>query len=227
MVGLLKRILDRLEKNPATVRITDRMTNKPVDVIVGKFGLQLMIIIDLGDTSDIPVFPALFYTIDKGDYSILARFVEKRYNQFGAGIPVMMQVMDASSGATRERRERISREARKSLLGNVMNFLEVGDIYGNPDLGDEFRSQIRTSVPTLFISGTLDNNTPPFQADEVRKHFKQSAHLVVRNAGHEDMLINAQVQQAMVDYFRERDVAGVKISLPDIRFLPIPDIKRD
>jgi hypothetical protein len=27
--------------------------------------------------------------LDKGDYSILKRFVERRYNQFGAGLSVM------------------------------------------------------------------------------------------------------------------------------------------
>ena len=85
MVGLLKRVFDRLEKEPITVRVIDRRKNQPVDVMIGKFGLQFIILIDLGDTNDLPVFPALFYTIDRGDFSILARFVEKRFNQFGGG----------------------------------------------------------------------------------------------------------------------------------------------
>ncbi|HEV8484593.1 MAG TPA: alpha/beta fold hydrolase [Blastocatellia bacterium] len=223
MAGLLKRILDRLEKEPATVRITDRRTNKPVDVKVGKFGVQIILMIDLGDTSDLPIFPALLYTIDRGDYSILARFVERRYNQIGAGVPVMMEVMDSSSGATRDRIAQIKREARNALLGNVMNFLDVGDVFGNPDLGDEYRSPIHTSVPTLFFSGTLDSSCPPFQADEVRKYFRNSVHIIVGNAGHEDMVTNPQVQQAVVDYFRGRDVSQQRIELPPVRFLPIPE----
>ena len=223
LAALMKRVLDRLEKEPATVRITDRRANKAVDLKVGKFGLQLIAIIDLGDTSDLPLFPALFYTVDKGDYTILARFLDKRYNQFSAGVPVMMEVMDSSSGATRERQAQIEREGKTSLLANVMNFLDVGEVFGNPDLGDEFRSSIRTNVPTLFVSGTLDNNTPPFQADEVRKHFKRSAHLVVENAGHEDMLVNIQVQQAILDYFSGRDVSRMRIALPTLRFEPIPN----
>jgi pimeloyl-ACP methyl ester carboxylesterase len=99
--------------------------------------------------------------------------------------------------------------------------MDVGDIYSNPDLGDEFRSPIKTRVPTLVVSGTLDNNTPPFQADEVRRHFKNSTHLIVKNAGHEDMLVSPQVQQAMADYLRGQDVSRLKISLPEIRFLPL------
>jgi pimeloyl-ACP methyl ester carboxylesterase len=227
LVGLLKRILDRLEKQPATVRITDTRTNRPVDLTVGRFGLQVILIIDLPDTSDLPIFPALLYTIDKGDYSIFSRFLEKRYNQFSAGVPVMREVMDSSSGATRERIARIKREARNTLLGNIMNFLDVGEAFGNPDLGDEFRSDIHTTVPTLFFSGTLDNSCPPFQVDEVRRYFQNSVHIIVGNAGHEDLVVNAQVQQAVVDYFRGQDVGDRKIALPPLRFLPIPNTGAD
>ena len=229
MVGLLKRVFDRLEKEPITVRVMDRRKNQPVDLTVGKFGLQFIILIDLGDTNDLPVFPALFYTIDRGDYSVLARFVEKRYNQYGAGINMMTLVMDASSGATKERDAEIAREAKDAIFNDTINFPfpEIGQFFGNPDLGDKYRSAIRTSVPTLFISGTFDNNTPPSQADEVRKTFKHSAHIIVENAGHESSLVDPRVQQAMVDFLRGKDVSKVKISLPPLRFEPIPEPKPD
>jgi len=121
----------------------------------------------------------------------------------------------------------MNREARNALLGNVMNFLDVGDVFGNPDLGDEYRSAIHTSVPTLLFSGTLDSSCPPFQADEVRKHFQNSVHIVVGNAGHEDLVVNPQVQQAVVDYFSGRDVSNQRIALPPLRFLPIPETRAD
>jgi pimeloyl-ACP methyl ester carboxylesterase len=182
---------------------------------------------DLGDTNDLPIFPALFHTIDRGDYSIFARFLEKRYAQFGGGVPIMSFVMDAASGATSDRYARMEREAKTALLGDVMNFPfpHIGKAMLNPDLGDEFRSEIKTGVPTLFISGTLDNNTPPFQADEVRRSFRQSTHLIIDNAGHESMLIEPRVQQLIVDYLNGRDVSGVKIALPRLKFFAIPETK--
>lgn len=154
---------------------------------------------------------------------MLARLVERRFNEYSAGMPMMTLVMDASSGATRERDAQIAREAKTALLGNVMNFLlpEIGEVFGNPDLGDGFRSPIRTNAPTLFISGSLDNNTPPFQADEVRREFKQSVHLVVENAGHESMLDQPQIRQAIVDFLLGKDVSRVKVALP-LHFNPIP-----
>ena len=228
LFATLKRVLDRFEKEPAIVRITDQRSKKPVDIKVGKFGLQFLIMRDLGDSNDLPIFPAWFYTMDKGDYSILARFVDRRYHQLGQGVNLMTVVMDASSGATKSRRAQIEGEAKRALLGDTVNFPfpEIGEVIGNPDLGDAYRMPIRTTVPTLFLSGTLDNNTPPFQADEVRRLFRPSTHLIIENAGHESILVEPRVQQTMVEYLRGQDVSRVKIALPPLKFVPIPEEKK-
>jgi pimeloyl-ACP methyl ester carboxylesterase len=205
------------------VTITSQRTRQPVDVKVGKIGLQFLIMRDLGDTNDLPIFPLWFYTMDKGDYSILKRFVERRYNQFGGGLSVMTLVMDVSSGVSKARQKQIQKEAGTALLGDIVNFpiSQMGDVIGNPDLGDEYRSQIKTDVPTLFVSGVLDNNTQPFQADDVRKSFKNSTHIVIDNAGHESMLVDQQVQQTMVQFLRGEDVSKAKIALPPLKFNPL------
>ena len=136
----------------------------------------------------------------------------------------MTAMMDGASGATSKRRQQIEREAKTSILGDMMNFpsFSIPGISEGTDLGDEFRSAIKASVPTLFFSGELDNNTQPFQADEVRKSFKTSTHIVIPNAGHESMLTYEPCQQAMVDFLNGKDMSGVKIALPPVKFLPIP-----
>ena len=227
LYATLQRVMKKLEREPAKVTVTDRRTNKPVELTVNHDGLRFLIRMDLGDTNDLPIFPAWFVTMDRGDYSILARFAERRYNQFGAGAPIMSALMDGASGATAKRRKQIEREAKTSILSDMMNFpsLIIPGISEGHDLGDEFRSAIRTSVPTLFFSGELDNNTQPFQADEVRKAFKNSIHIVIPNAGHESMLTDVRSQQTMVDFLQGKDVSSVKIALPPLKFVPIPGEK--
>lgn len=224
LVGSLKRVFARLEKEPAVVTVTDQKTKQQVEVKVGKFGLQMLMLRDLGDANDLPIFPAWIVTMERGDYSILKRFVERRYNEYGQGISVMTLVMDYASGATKSRFAQIARETPGSLFGEGLNFPfpGIGAVLGKVDLGDAFRGPLKTAVPTLFISGVLDNNTQPFQADEVRRPFKQSTHLVIENAGHESMLTEARVQQTLVDYLRGQDVSAVKIALPPLQFRPIP-----
>ncbi len=224
MVALLRRVLDKLDKQPAIVKVRDSRTRQMVDVPVGKFGLQMIVRFDVGDGNDFPEFPLLFYTIDRGDYSVLQKYVEKRYNQFGQGISGMSAMMDLYSGATAERVARIRKEIPTSILGNAMNFpdMYVGDVWGNPDLGDEYRGPLLSSARTLFISGTLDSNTPPYQAEELRWGFANGSHIIVEYAGHEDTLPNSEVQSAIVDFFSGKDVSGVRISLGKPRFKPIP-----
>ena len=228
LYATLQRVLKRFETEPARVTVTDRRANRPVEITVNHDGLRFLIRMDLGDTNDLPIFPAWFVTMDRGDYSILARFAERRYNQFGGGAPIMSVMVDGASGATAKRRKQIEREAKTSILSDMMNFPSffIPGISDGTDLGDSFRAPIKTDVPTLFFSGELDNNTQPFQADEVRRTFKNSTHIVIPNAGHESMLTEERCQQAMVDFLNGKDVAAVKIALAPLKFLPIPEEKK-
>jgi pimeloyl-ACP methyl ester carboxylesterase len=221
-VEFTRKVLDKLDREPLKVTVMDRGTGKSRELQVGKFGVQLILVADLGDTNDIPVLPKLVHSVDRGDTSILQWFVEKRFAQLGQ-FSAMFWVMDGSSGATADRWARIESEAKSAVLGNAMNlaFPEVDRAWGTPDLGDEFRAPIVTGVRTLFVSGTLDSNTPPEQSEEIRKTFTNSTHVIVKNAGHEDMLENGDVRRALLGFLRGRDVSGTKIELPTPRFVPM------
>jgi len=69
-------------------------------------------------------------------------------------------------------------------------------------------------VKTLFISGSLDGNTPEANAHLVKKGFTQGLSLLVKYAGHEDMLPNEQVQNLLVDFFNNAQVNITEISMP-------------
>jgi pimeloyl-ACP methyl ester carboxylesterase len=147
----------------------------------------------------------------------------KRYAQLSSGIPVVSFVMDEASGADPERLALVEKESQGFFFAPVVNMgLEgVATGLGGRILGPEFRQPVRTSVPTLFVSGTLDSNTPPFQAEEVRRTFSRSWHLVLRNGGHEDYLWNDDAISAAVDFFKTRQSHSRSISLPSPEFLPI------
>jgi pimeloyl-ACP methyl ester carboxylesterase len=205
------------------VKITDG-GGKEVELQIGKYGLQHLICRDLGDSNDHPWFPLAFYQMDKGDYSTLAQLAQRRYRQYQPGTPLLSVVNDAASGASKARLAQVERESKTAIFGNTMNFMdEIADAVGSPDLGDTYRSPIKSSVRTLFLSGTLDWNTPPEQAEAVRKGFSRSTHIIVENAGHESVIPHPAIQQAIVDFFKGSDLSKVKVALPPIKFLPLPD----
>lgn len=221
---LMRRVLDKLERNPVTVAVNDRRANRQVNLSVGKIGLQTLIRGDLSDTRAFAGLPALLYTIEQNDYSILSRRMEQLYNGFGSS--AMSLATDCAAGWSAERLARAKREARTALMSNV-NLQWSPDICkltGSANLGANFRSRIRSNIPTLFLSGTLDPNAPSSQAEEARRGFPNGVHLIVENAGHES-LPAAEVQNVIADFFKGQDVSKRAVSLPRPRFISVEESK--
>lgn len=225
MYALLRKVLDRLAAQPMAVPV--ELADGTVEIPVGAHGLQMILNWDLGDGNDFPLFPALLATIDQGDPSLLAWFVRKRASRLRGGVPGLYFAMDGASGASPERWARIAREAPAAVLGNVANglFPRGAEALGIEPLPESFRGPILSEVETLFVTGTLDSNAPPYQAEEVRWGFTRSHHIVVDNAGHEDMLVHPEVRALLADFFAGEDVSDRRVQLPAPRFLSIADAK--
>lgn len=76
-------------------------------------------------------------------------------------------------------------------------------------------------VRTLQLSGSLDYNTPPHQAERVRWGLSNATHIVVENAGHEQIIPNREVQQTMIRFQRGEVVRDVAVIAPKLRFVPL------
>lgn len=221
--ALLDRVLARLARQPMTVPLEHPVTKQRIPVAVGPFGLLFVLRADLGDATDLPVFPRLLWSIEHGDSSALAWFVAKR-----AGIALaargMSAATDAASHASAGRLALIASEAPTSRFADVVNFPfpETAPVWSPHPLPDTFRAPLVSDVRTLFLSGELDWNSPPYQAEEIRWGFTQSTHLVVRNAGHEQTLWqNPGAVPLLVDFLLGKDVSTRRIDLPPMRFVPL------
>jgi len=219
LIALYKRVVEQLDKTPVEVAIKSPVSRKSMKVKINGEVLNLLLRFDIGDASDIPVFPRFLYSIEKGNYDILRWFVQKRIGIL-SGIQGMSRTMDAASGATADRLLRIKEEARENLFGNVVNGNMEGD-WPTPDLGTEFRAPLITDVRTLFMSGTLDFNTPPYQAEEVRWGFSNSSHIIVDNAGHEQILRHPKASATIIRFLKGENVDDVALFYPKLKFIPI------
>ncbi|MEM6630459.1 MAG: alpha/beta hydrolase [Bacteroidota bacterium] len=221
LVGLYKRVSQKLDVEPAEIEIINALTQKPMKLKIGSFGLQGLLRYDIGDASDLPVFPRLLYSIDQGDYSLLTWFAQKRFPAFG--IHGIATTMDLASGASTARRARIAAEEPRSLFPGIVNFpLDAcEDFWPIPDLGEAYRSPLISDVRTLFMSGTLDFNTPPYQAEEIRWGFSNSSHIIVDNAGHEQILAHPDASQTVQKFLKGENVDDVALFYPKLRFIPV------
>ncbi|MGH9778606.1 MAG: alpha/beta fold hydrolase [Candidatus Acidiferrales bacterium] len=227
LAALLRQVLEKMNRQPLSLTVNDRRAGAPVSLSVGPTALQAVLQSAASDGRARPALPAMLYALSQGDDSLLAPHVERLYNSFRAGTSSMSVAMDCSSGWSAERQARARREARQALLGDVMNFrlrADICQVVGNPDLGAEFRSPVWSTVPALFLSGSLDAGSPPFQSEEVRWGFANSVHIIVENAGHESLPAD-DVQAVVVDFFKGEDISGRRVTFPPPRFLSLEQAK--
>lgn len=221
-LGLMKSVFDRLDAQPQTVEIVDARTKQKVRVIVNKFVLQYIVANNIGTTVTAN-FPALFYRASKGDFTNPAQ-VWLNTSRDGIG-SAMSFMMDCASGQTAARREQIAREAKETLLEDISNFPfpEICEEWKAPDLGDQFRSPVTASVPVLFISGTLDARTPISNAEEYRKGFSNSTHIIIEGAVHSDPLFlsSPRIKDGMLEFLKAQPLTVTKIVAPPMKFAPL------
>jgi pimeloyl-ACP methyl ester carboxylesterase len=223
LVEVLQRQLERLERAPIVVTVTDRREKRQIPLTIGKEALQILLTNAIDDAR----LPALLYAMSLGDDTLLAGVLEGVYNGLG-DTNLMGRLVDCASGASAERLAQVRREAGWALLGNPSDNLvrspEFCEAFAHIDLGDDFRRAIWSDVRTLFVSGTLDAKAPVFEAEEIRRGFPNSAHLLVDNGLHETLPI-PEVQQLVVDFVAGRDVPTQRLVVKPPEFPSIEQAK--
>jgi pimeloyl-ACP methyl ester carboxylesterase len=103
----------------------------------------------------------------------------------------MGRTMDCASGTPPERLVQTESEERTSLFAAVSRIDMQPEVceeaVGKFSLGKEYFAPLYSTVPTLFLSGTLDADTPPMKAERLRWGFPRSTHIVVENGFHETL----------------------------------------
>lgn len=213
---LFERTVEKLDREPLIAVHDDK------EYKIGGFGLMWLLRFDIGDTADLPQFPRIVHAAFHGDVEPLMPMFRKRFGQVSRGFPVVTLVMDEASGVSPARAKLIAEQSDGFFFAPVVNMgLDaLGKELGGALLGPEFRQPVRTDVPTLFLSGTLDSNTPPSQAEAVRKGFSNSWHIVIENAGHEDFWRTPAAVDEIVSFVRSGQSSDTTITKP------VPNFRR-
>lgn len=219
--ALVSRVLTRLDTQPAIVKITmpngTRLTGP-----VGRFALEFITSRSLSGPDEFAMLPALYASLDHGDASRLSRVLQGFVNRPTPS--PLAYVLDGASGVSADRAARIRAEEPMSLLGRGLSFPfpDIGAAWGYADLGDAYRAPVRSRVPSLFVTGALDGNTPVEQADLIRRGFANSVHVVVRRAGHTAVLGSTAVAETIVAFLQGRNVRDARLFVTNPPLAPLP-----
>ncbi len=210
LLGALAATLERLERKPVTVQLEHR--GQTYEVLVNKEVVQAIADYRAGKRSQPELWPNTILAMYNGDLSLPARAAMGMRS-----IPspdAMGNAMDFASGVSSSRKEKIESDPARKLLGDInWDYTAMENTWGVKDLGDEFRKNIVSDIPTLLVHGTWDTSTPIENAHEVLAALK-NGHLLEVIGGTHGALYNLYEHWPKIYPLLARFIQAKKVKFP-------------
>ncbi|HKY97274.1 MAG TPA: alpha/beta fold hydrolase [Gemmatimonadaceae bacterium] len=204
----------RLKTSPAIISITDKRAGRETQVTIGKEGFDAIVALNLDDLR----LPALITSVAQGDDRLLTRFVEAGWNGLTTSpVALMARAVNCAADRPQSRWTLIESESTTAPFGEPIDnaFLRSRFCASVGFIGKttEFAQPLRTSIPTLLLTGALDATNPIENANDVALRLTNSISLEIGNAAHEALPITP-VQEAIVDFLKGVNLRGRTLSAP-------------
>ena len=225
--GELLKVLTQLDRDPLPVRIRNERTKQQAEVRVGAFPVQFAIRGMLPNGRQVGRIPALVYSLAHRDPALVSVAVQGLYNGLISGFTAMQFAVACSDGWSSARRELAREQASRSLFGDapfVQLDPRICGSAGGSAAPDDSLVPSWSSVPTLIVNGTLDSNTPIYQAENVGWGLANAEFITVENGFHETL--PAEEVQALTAQFLSGGRVGRRIvRLPEPEFATVEEAK--
>lgn len=181
---LVKNQLKLLESTPIKVEVLHPETNKQVDIVLGKYDLQLITALELG-RKGYRELPFHYLQMEQGNYTWLAKkAINIRVNQQEN---IMAVLTDCASGATKERWDLVNTQKFEAILEDALNnvIFSACDLIPNKELANSLAEDFKSNIPILLIYGSQDARTPPENAYDIAGYFNKTKMLKVKYGSHD------------------------------------------
>ncbi len=222
--ALLEAVVRRLNAKPQRLIVTESKTGEKRPVML-KGTLFNWVLSGIWGSDGVPALPWIILQTSKGNFDDVTYLLGLQ----GSGLESAMHAaMDCASGVSPQRQRQVEREHGDILFRDVnFPYMEGCTGWGVKPIGRSFWAPVRSSIPVLFISGTLDAKTPPFQAEEIRRGFPNSAHLIIDGAVHSNPLFlsNPRIKDIMFDFLAGKPIKDTRLEAEPIKFLTASPFK--
>ncbi len=231
--GLLeafREVIAKAEKGPLEVSIPDpesgelkpvRLTAEDVrDMAMGITG-------SARSRRGLPRWPKEILSLYHGDYASAAL----RNLDGTLGMPnASFFMLDCGSGISQARLAELTSDPAVATVGPIGQFYQQTCPSWDSDLGEDFRTNFYTDIPTVLVHGNWDLSTPFENALELAPFFRQGHFVVVHGGSHgamrEAMGESEDFRQALYEFVRsgERSSLPKEVHLSDIDW-ELPEAK--
>ncbi|MBM3789802.1 MAG: alpha/beta fold hydrolase [Acidobacteria bacterium] len=226
LLAAFKTVIARAQAGPIRTIVKDANTGEDQAVVLTARSVREMA---LGYTATVSSrrgmrsWPADVLALYREDYSRAATAVLER-RQARSGPTAGFFMLDCASGITPDRKAQIQQDPAVEILGPIGWMYDVGCPVWDIDLGNEFRKNFETTIPTLIVQGTWDVSTPMENALELAPFFKTSKLILVHGGSHgalqDAMDLSVEFRAAVMKFARSGDMSDLpdEVTLPDIEW---------
>jgi len=220
LIDAITQVIERLDREPFRIAVTDPKTGEPQEVLFSRrseAGRNLA----RGYSGSLAAWPADVIALHEGDFTKAAQSAVARRNDPTRLLRTASYFMlDCGSGITPRRLAEYRSDPAVALIGLLnWNYLAGCAVWGS-DLGDAFRQNFETDIPTVIVHGTWDTSTPYENALELLPYFKRSKFVTVVRGPHGAIRAAREVSQRFDEGILRFAATGDWSGLPDSVELP-------
>lgn len=219
LLGLMANVHQTYRQNPIVIDYQHKKMPQAIKLGISDVEIQLLTAYMLGrDREQIAMLPGAYAAMQAGDFSRLAPYfyyLKKNMWQFNP----MATAMDGASGISQSRWAQVQSQSQNALLWRTHNLPYPDMPIAVDDLGDTFRADFSSDIPSLFIAGSLDGRTFIEEQQHNASQFTQSVFLTVNGAGHNLFMLSPMISKQISAFFNQQKVVDKTVNLTDIQFL--------
>lgn len=215
LIETMRRVHAKFDAEPQTMplRAPDGTT---VTFRMDSFALRLVASVLPKNPQGIAQLVQLYQALDAGMYEPVAGILYNNFLKDPLTLRGMPEAMDIASGITDTRLAQVNAQAPTSLLGRATNapMPQLRGAIPGIDLGDGFRREITSDLPTLIFEGDLDIRTPLEEQAVASAGLRHKQVIRFRNGGHDLFEAHPDVTRILTDWFSGRPVTVTELVLP-------------
>jgi pimeloyl-ACP methyl ester carboxylesterase len=181
-----KALMERLEKNPPTVKITHPRTGETGEITIDARTMAGIIVFALYIPTASALVPAIIDAADRNDFQSLMA-LGMLGDGSGGGMAIGMQLsVICAEDSSRYTDADLTREAQPTLFGKYAMQMqaEACKFWPKAKMDPSYYEPVKSAIPTLVMSGQIDPITPPPWGESVARNLSNSTHVIIPGAGH-------------------------------------------
>lgn len=221
IIEALYSMVKRVDKGPFVVNVNTPGETTPQSVLIDSTSIRTLI--QGYSKGGIETWPADMLTMLNGDFEQAAKYLTNRASNSDRRFSTAsFYMLDCGSGITKKRLDVFQSQPNPMIINRNWNYINGCPVWQS-DLGDNFRENFDTGVPTLILQGRWDLYTPYENAEELAPYFKNSHFVTVERGPHWSLGEAISHSPKFKDALNSFITTGNLDEFPDRLLLPEPE----